>query len=69
MRLTKKLVLEKLRAEIAKANAEHDRCIEVFKNPYAGLTNFIDMKEAFARAGGIAKCMEIVEAMDESPLT
>jgi len=57
-------VLNKLRAELAKANAEHDRLKEIMKNPYHTTEHYIAAKEAFARAGGIAKCMEIVMAME-----
>lgn len=60
--MTKK-ILDALRAEIAKANAEYERCTEVCKQPTAAMEHFILRREALARAGGIAKCIEVIEAM------
>lgn len=61
--MTKKQVLEKLRAEIAKANAEYERLTLLCQHPYASEELVIVRREALAKAGGIAKCIEIVEAM------
>lgn len=59
----KEQVLEKLRAEIAKANAEYERLTELCQKSYARESTYMERAEAFARAGGIAKCIEVVEAM------
>ena len=62
----KERVLENLRVEIAKANAEYAELTSMAQSyPYASDELIARRREVLARAGGIAKCIEIVEAMND----
>jgi len=56
-------IYQALRLALRDANAEHERCLEVLRGRFPTAEDFQSRREALGRAGGLARAMEIVEAM------
>lgn len=60
---TLEAVYEHLRMELRKANEDHAHKLKILENPYCSHERFQERREAFGVARGLARSMEIVEAM------
>lgn len=56
-------IFEAIRAELAKSNTEVARSRKVLENPYATHEHRQDYDKAFGRSCGLARALEVIEAL------